>query len=181
MRTASQQKKDDQHNIIDTLNIVSFPIHEINEERREENKTQFKMFVAKKLSIGRPGPSLKGLNLVPLSNPEEDVDSSKWASLKLKCLFKAKIPEQKPTVLALSVNFILNEHYHWQEEQIEESAIKHWKMLQNYSSIAWICQKESSVKKLVKFSKSNGLRLDGVYHILQKKTKKMLAVNYNLV
>ena len=35
MRTASQQKKDDQHNIIDTLNIVSFPIHEINEERRE--------------------------------------------------------------------------------------------------------------------------------------------------
>ena len=33
----------------------------------------------------------------------------------------------------------------------------------------------------MKYSRNNGLRLDGVYHIVKKKTKKMLTVNYNLI
>ena len=73
MRTASQHRKNDHNNIIGTLNVASFPIHEQQntEEKKEESKHQFKSLVARKLSIGKPGISLFGLNINPLpSSPE---------------------------------------------------------------------------------------------------------------
>ena len=94
-------------------------------------------------------------------------------------MYRPKIYEPKDTILALSVNFILNEHYFWGNEQLDETAYKHWKMLQNYSNIAWICQKSASVQKLLKFSKNNNLRLDAVYLILPKKNKRSITVNYS--
>ena len=84
-------------------------------------------------------------------------------------------------VLVLSVNFILNEHYLWEEQEVSESAVKHWKMLQRYSTIVWVCLKMDSLKKLTNFAKNNGLRLDGVYLVVQKKSKKLLTVNYSPV
>lgn len=80
--------------------------------------------------------------------------------------------------MAISANFILDETYFWQEQEIEDSAVRHWKMLQNYSNIAWICRKEDTVKKIVKFSKINNLRLDAVYLIVPKKNKILLTVGY---
>jgi hypothetical protein len=54
-------------------------------------------------------------------------------------------------------------------------------MLQNYSNLIWICHKESSLKKLQKYSKENNLRLDGIYFIQQRKNKRLLTVDYGLL
>jgi hypothetical protein len=114
LRTASQIRKNDQNNIIDTLNIASVPIQQHHtDDKKDEAKIHFKSLVARKLSISRPRASLHGLNFnSPPQSPEER-SIFKWPSLKLKCLFRPKITDSKPTVLVLSVNFILNEHYYW--------------------------------------------------------------------
>jgi hypothetical protein len=51
-------------------------------------------------------------------------------------------------------------------------------MLQNHSNIVWVCHKQESLKHLLKYSKSNGLRLDAVYVIVPRKNQKLLTVGY---
>lgn len=57
---------------------------------------------------------LVGLNLVGSDDPyAADESYESLGQAKLKCLFKPKTLESKGTVLALSVNFVINEHYFW--------------------------------------------------------------------
>lgn len=45
----------------------------------------------------------------------------------------------------------------------------------------WLCQREATAKKLVKFCKANGLRLDAAYLIVPKRGRKSLTVSYQLI
>lgn len=60
-------------------------------------------------------------------------------------------------------------------------SIKYWKYLQIYANIVWVCEREDTGNKLIKFAKYNGLRLDAVYQIIRKKNKKMLTVSYHTI
>lgn len=73
----------------------------------------------------------------------------------------------------LTANFITDEHYFWEEEAVEEQCLKFWRLLQSYASIVWVCQREPTLKKLLKFAKNYNLRIDAVYLILPRKDRKL--------
>jgi hypothetical protein len=46
-------------------------------------------------------------------------------------------------------------------------------LLQSYACIIWVCQREPTFKKLAKYAKDGNLRLDAVYLIVPRKTKRL--------
>jgi hypothetical protein len=70
---------------------------------------------------------------------------------------------------------VTNEHYFWAEEPVEEQCLKPWRLLQSYASIVWVCRCEATFKKLAKFAKGNGVRLDAVYLILPRRDRRLLS------
>ena len=124
---------------------------------------------------------LKGLNIPQSLLAEEDEEGAQRSSHCKLRLLAGRPAEGRETVVALSANFVIDEHSFWQEEQVEELAAKNWKVLQNYAAIVWLCQREGTAKKLAKFSKANGLRLDAAYLIVPRKSRKSLTVSYQLI
>lgn len=63
---------------------------------------------------------LKGLNLPQSLLQEEDEEGAQRSShCRLKNLFLSRPAEGKDTVIALSANFVIDEHYFWQEEAVD--------------------------------------------------------------
>ena len=127
---------------------------------------------------------MKGLRRPQQAYPQiQSEDVSKGSHYKLKKIVKLGGEEAlKDIVVVISVNFLANEHNFWEEEPIQDNCIKYWRYLQAHANIAWVCEKEATVRKLVKFSKANNLRLDSVYLLLaNNKTIKVPSVSYNLI
>lgn len=179
LRTSRSQRNSDQLNILETLSIAQIALRQPAEERREEAKRE-RGLLARKLEGCRT--ELKGLNLPQSQLPEEDEEGPQRSShCRLKNLFMGRPAEKKDTVVALSANFVIDEHYFWQEEAVDELAAKSWKVLQSYATVVWLCQREGTAKKLARFCKANGLRLDAAYLIVPRRGRRSLTVSYQLI
>lgn len=48
---------------------------------------------------------------------------------------------------------------------MEEASVQTWRILSPLANIIWVVRNEMTLKKLLTFSQSKGLRLDGVVQI----------------
>ena len=53
--------------------------------------------------------------------------------------------------------------------------------MQGHANILWVCMKESTVKKLMRFAKIFNLRLDSIYLVSYGKNNKIATVSYQPV
>lgn len=183
LRTSRSQRNSDQFNILETLSIAQIALRQPPEEKKEERKEEAKRekgIIVRKLDGCKT--VLKGLNIPhSLLQDEDEENTQKNSHCKLKNLFISRSIENKDTVIALSANFIIDEHYFWQDEAVDELAAKFWKVLQSYAAIVWLCEREGTAKKLMKFCKANGLRFDAAYLIIPRKGRRSLTVSYQLI
>lgn len=52
-----------------------------------------------------------------------------------------KVKNSKETTLVLSIDFIMNEYYFWDEEEVEEGTTKVWKALMPLANIIWLVKR----------------------------------------
>ena len=97
----------------------------------------------------------------------------------MKKIYINKSSERRDTVVVISANLILNEHYFWDQENVDDQVAKYWKNLQNYINIAIVCEKYYNCKILLRFFKFYNLKIDGIYLIMPlKQPIKNLTVSY---
>jgi hypothetical protein len=165
---------------------MTIPVQRAQEAERKEGEAKEKAQVRPRfLSLQKKRGSqdvLKGLKRSQVAFRGEAEEEDKWdgGHCRLRKMVKVAVDYLKDTVIVLSANFLVNEHSFWEEESVEESAIRYWRELQGHANLVWICSKEGTARKLAKFSRIFNLRLDSVF-LLSSKNSKAPTFSCNLI